>query len=325
MKLVQSILTKNPCYTVGRKITVKGLMLHSVGCPQPKASVFINSWNSPSYDNACVHGFIDGNDGTVYQTLPWNHRGWHCGASGNNTHIGVEMCEPACIRYTSGSNFTCSDLATAKAVAKRTYEAAVELFAMLCKQYGLNPMADGVIVSHREGHRRGIASNHGDPEHLWNGLGMGYTMDGFRKAVKAKMAGTSSGGSGSSGTQTEQMYRVRKSWADAASQKGAFTVLSNAKKCADEHPGYTVYDASGKAVYTSGGTFSPYLVQVMITDLNIRKGPGTNYGTTGRFTGKGVFTIVEEANGLGASRWGLLKSYQKNRDGWISLDYGKRV
>lgn len=59
MKLVQSILTKNPCYTAGRKITVKGLMLHSVGCPQPKASVFINSWNSPSYDSACVHGFID--------------------------------------------------------------------------------------------------------------------------------------------------------------------------------------------------------------------------------------------------------------------------
>ena len=177
MKLVQSILTKNPCYTAGRKIAVKGLMLHSVGCSQPKASVFISSWNSPSYGNACVHGFIDGNDGTVYQTLPWNHRGWHCGSgskgSGNNTHIGVEMCEPACIRYTSGSNFTCSDLSTARAVAKRTYEAAVELFAYLCKQYNLNPAADGVVISHWEGHSRGIASNHGDPEHLWKGLGLG--------------------------------------------------------------------------------------------------------------------------------------------------------
>ena len=196
MKLVQSILTKNPCYTAGRKITVKGLMLHSVGCPQPKASVFINSWNSPSYDNACVHGFIDGNDGTVYQTLPWNHRGWHCGSgskgSGNNTHIGVEMCEPACIKYTSGANFTCSDTATAKAVAKRTYEAAVELFAMLCRQYNLNPTANGVIISHREGHSRGIASNHGDPEHLWTQLGMVYTMDTFRRAVKAAMDGGSS-------------------------------------------------------------------------------------------------------------------------------------
>ena len=79
MKIVQSYLKKNPCYTAGKKITVKGLMLHSVGCPQPKASAFINSWNKESFDNACVHAFIDGNNGTVYQTLPWNHRGWHCG------------------------------------------------------------------------------------------------------------------------------------------------------------------------------------------------------------------------------------------------------
>ena len=162
MKLVESILTKNPCYKAGRKITVKGLMLHSVGCSQPKASAFINSWNSPSYDRACVHGFIDGEDGTVYQTLPWDHRGWHAGSSingsANNTHIGVEMCEPACIKYTGGFTFKCSDIATAKAVAKRTYDAAVELFAMLCKKYGLDPLADGVIISHREGHARGIAS-----------------------------------------------------------------------------------------------------------------------------------------------------------------------
>src|SRR5574344_2301083 len=120
MKLVQAIRTKNPCDTAGRKITVKGLMLHSVGCPQPKASVFINYWNSASYDRACVHGFIDALDGTIYQTLPWNHRGWHAGGAANNTHIGVEMCEPACIKYTGGSTFICSDLATAKASAKRT-------------------------------------------------------------------------------------------------------------------------------------------------------------------------------------------------------------
>ena len=323
MKLVQSILTKNPCYTAGRKITVKGLMLHSVGCPQPKASVFINSWNSPSYDNACVHGFIDGNDGTVYQTLPWNHRGWHCGSgskgSGNNTHIGVEMCEPACIRYMSGSNFTCSDLPTARAVAKRTYEAAVELFAYLCNQYNLNPAADGVIISHREGHSRGIASNHGDPEHLWKGLGMGYTMDGFRKDVKSAMNGPAV-----SEPEEGGWYRVRKSWADVKSQKGAFKVLANAKKCADENPGYSVYDESGKAVYggeESESGFSPYLVQVSITDLNIRKGPGTDYGKTGKYTGKGVFTIVAEADGQGASCWGKLKSGA----GWISLDYAKRI
>ena len=320
MKLVQSIMTKNPCYTAGRKITVKGLMLHSVGCPQPNASVFIKNWNTPSYGTACVHGFIDGNDGTVYQTLPWNHRGWHCASgpkgSGNNTHIGVEMCEPASIRYTGGSSFTCSNLSAARTSVKKTYEAAVELFAYLCKLYGLNPTADGVIISHREGHARGIASNHGDPEHLWNGLGMGYTMNTFRKDVKEKMQG---------GTvkpdETKEMYRVRKAWGDAVSQKGAFRELENAKKCADANKGYAVFNTSGKQVYPKTD-FSPYLVEVTATDLNIRKGPGTNYGKTGKFTGKGVFTITEERAGTGSNRgWGKLKSGA----GWISLDYVKRL
>ena len=201
MKLIESILTKNPCYTAGRKITVKGLMLHSVGCPQPSAQVFVRNWNKASYDRACVHGFIDGNDGTVYQCLPWNHRGWHCGASGNNTHIGVEMCEPGCIRYTGGATFTCSDKATAQAVAKRTYQAAVELFAMLCQKFNLDPLGDGVIVSHKEGCKRGIASNHGDPEHLWTQLGLPYTMDTFRKAVKAAMDGGAAAPSDVSGTK----------------------------------------------------------------------------------------------------------------------------
>lgn len=320
MKLVQSIMTKNPCYTAGRKIKVKGLMLHSVGCPQPNASVFIKNWNTPSYGTACVHGFIDGNDGTVYQTLPWNHRGWHCASgpkgSGNNTHIGVEMCEPASIRYTGGASFTCSNLSAARASVKKTYEAAVELFAYLCKLYGLNPTADGVIISHREGHTRGIASNHGDPEHLWNGLGMGYTMNTFRKDVKEKMQG---------GTvkpdETKEMYRVRKSWGDASSQKGAFHELENAKKCADANKGYAVFNASGKQVYPKAD-FSPYLVEVTATDLNIRKGPGTNYEKTGKFTGKGVFTITEERAGTGSNKgWGKLKSGA----GWISLDYVKRL
>ena len=55
--------------------------------------------------------------------------------------------------------------------------AGLELFAMLCKKFGLDPLADGVVISHREGHARGIATNHGDPEHLWKGLGLPYTMD----------------------------------------------------------------------------------------------------------------------------------------------------
>ena len=264
MKIIKSILTKNPCYTAGRKITVKGLMLHSVGCAQPAAQVFVRMWNSPSYGAACVHGFIDGNTGSVYQTLPWNHRGWHCGSgrngSGNNTHIGVEMCEPATIRYTGGGTFTCSNLADARACARRTYNAAVELFAYLCKEYNLDPMKDGVILSHAEGNARGIATNHGDPEHLWRGLALPYTMNTFRKAVKLKMEGktgtvqepTKADTNQKADTQkptAKKFYRVRKSWGDAASQLGAFESLELAKKRADQSKGYKVFDSNGKQVY----------------------------------------------------------------------------
>ena len=190
MEITKTILTENPCYKAGKTIKVKGLMLHSVGCPQPSAMVFVKSWNKADYDRACVHAFIDGNTGGVYQTLPWDHKARHSGGSLNNTHIGVEMCEPSYLKYTSGSKFTCSDTAKAKAIVERTYKSAVELFAYLCKEYALNPLADGVILSHSEGYKRGLASNHGDPEHLWKGLNLPYTMDGFRADVKAAMSET---------------------------------------------------------------------------------------------------------------------------------------
>lgn len=187
LEIMEKILTKNPCYQAGKKIKVSGLMLHSVGCPQPSANAFVRQWNSPNASRACVHAFIDGNTGQVYQTLPWDHRAWHCGGNANSTHIGVEMCEPACIKYTQGASFTCSNQEEAEALVKRTYEVAVKLFAFLCKKYNLDPLADGVIISHKEGHGRGVASGHGDPEHLWKGLNTAYTMDGFRKAVKQEM------------------------------------------------------------------------------------------------------------------------------------------
>lgn len=186
MKITTSILTKNPCYKAGKTINVKGIMLHSVGCPQPSAMTFVNSWNTTS-PNVCVHGFIDGNTGDVYQTLPWNHRGWHCGGKANDTHIGIEMCEPNCIKYTSGAKFTCSDENKARNTIKTTYKSAVELFAYLCEKYNLDPLQDGVIISHSDGYKRGVASNHADPEHLWKNLSTGYTLDGFRKDVKSSM------------------------------------------------------------------------------------------------------------------------------------------
>lgn len=185
MEIIKNYTTKNPCYTNNKKISVKGIMIHSVGCPQPKASVFINQFNTQTVKKG-VHAFIDGNTGNVYQTLPWNNRAWHCGSgkngSANDTHISVEICEPNTIKYISGSSWIeLKDGKNTKECVMKTYKSAVILFAKLCKDYNLNPLKDGVIISHYEGNKRGIASSHGDPNHIWNKFGL--TMDKFRKDI----------------------------------------------------------------------------------------------------------------------------------------------
>ena len=157
MQIIEAFAVKNKCYQAATPLTPRGIMLHSVGTPQPSAAVFARSFNQyqPGGASVCVHAFAQA-DGTVYQTLPWEMRGWHCGGAANASHIGIEMTEPS-------AGMTRSEAAEQIA---GTYRTAVELFAELCKQHGLDPAQDGVIIGHAEGHRRGVASNHADPEYL---------------------------------------------------------------------------------------------------------------------------------------------------------------
>lgn len=70
------------------------------------------------------------------------------------------------------------------------------------------------------------------------------------------------------------------------------------------------------------GQEASFTVKVDTANLNIRKGPGTNYEKTGEYTGIGTFTVMEAKDGAGSSSgWGRLKSGA----GWISLDYAKKV
>lgn len=180
MEIIEAFATKNKCYQAGAALVPRGIMLHSIGTPQPSAAALARYFDQyqPGGQSVCVHAFAQA-DGTVYQTLPWEMRGWHCGGAANGTHIGVEMTEPS-----AGMSY-----AEAAAQITGTYRTAVALFARLCETYGLDPLADGVIIGHAEGHRRGVASNHADPEYLWRQYGMGFTMDGFRAAVAEAMAG----------------------------------------------------------------------------------------------------------------------------------------
>ena len=201
MNLLECLLTENRCYKTGAKIRPKGVMVHSTGANNPMLQRYVqpvattperdellwqlgvnrngNHWNRPGLD-VCVHAFIGKlDDGSVaaVQTLPWDHRGWHAGTgtsgrSANDTHISFEICE---------------DDLTDPAYFAQAYQTAVELTAMLCREYGLDPLADGVVICHQDGYRRGVASNHGDvynwfPKH-------GKTMDDFRAEVVRAMKG----------------------------------------------------------------------------------------------------------------------------------------
>ena len=126
-------------------------------------------------------------------------------------------------------------------------------------------------------------------------------------------------GDGGENPAVPHYYRVRTSWADSKTQKGAYTVFANAKAEADKWNGtYGVYDWNGKEVYRPGKTPEPtpapekkadvpFLIMVK-TGMNIRKGPGTNYPAY-RDCPVGVFTIVETDGG-----WGRLKA-----GGWLYI------
>ena len=199
MRLLNCLLTANRCYQAGRVIKPKGVMVHSTGANNPNLRRYVqpvsttpdragllarlgtnpngNHWNRAGL-SVCVHGFIgklaDGSVAAV-QTLPWNRRGWHAGngssgRSANDSHISFEICE---------------DGLTDPAYFAQVYREAVELTALLCREYGLDPLADGVVICHQEGYRRGIASNHGDVLHWFPRFGK--SMDDFRADVAAEL------------------------------------------------------------------------------------------------------------------------------------------
>ena len=202
MKLIQCILTDNDCFRTKRGIKPKGVMVHSTGADNPTLRRYVqpvkggdgdyaalmaqlgrnkngNHWNRPGLD-VCVHGFIgqlaDGSVASV-QTLPWTHRGWHAGTgtsggSANNTHISFEICE---------------DGLTDPTYFKLVYREAVELTAHLCQVCGLDPLADGVVICHQDGYRRGVASNHGDVYNWFPRFG--FDMGDFRDDVAKAMDG----------------------------------------------------------------------------------------------------------------------------------------
>lgn len=186
LKIITKFMTRNDCFSQGKTIDIKGIMVHSTASPGKMADFWYLPWNR-SYENGemsrevCVHAFLD--DIGVYQYLPWNHRGWHAGGLANNTHIGFEICEPEGIIYSADhSKIISIDVEKTKEYFEKAYNNAVNLCVMLCKQFNLT---EKDIICHCEGYELGIASNHGDVMHWWKFYGKNMEM--FREDVKKSL------------------------------------------------------------------------------------------------------------------------------------------
>lgn len=256
------MMKNSTCYKGTRETIIKGILWHSTGANNPNISRYVqpyesdadyakmialigknknkNDWNHISRQaglNAWIGKLADGTVATV-QTMPWNYRPWGCGSgskgSCNDGWIQFEICE---------------DKLTDKAYFEKVYKEACELTAYLCKEFNIDPKGTvkhkGVnvptILCHYDAYELGLGSNHSDIYHWFKKYGK--DMNTVRNDVAELMT--------SKIPAATVQYRVRKSWADAKSQIGAYSNLDNAKVACDKAgAGYHVFDASGKSIYS---------------------------------------------------------------------------
>lgn len=168
-----------------------------------------------------------GSDGVIVLGVDESNRAWTTSSSWcDNRAVTIEVGNS-----TRGPQWLVSDY-----VLNRL----IDLVTDICRRNGIYPCTytggkDGVLQKHE------WYKNINCP-----GPYLGSKFPYIANEVNKRLAG---GSNGSLNTGTSSLYRVRKSWADAKSQKGAFRNLDNAKKCVNANPGYAVYDADGRSVY----------------------------------------------------------------------------
>ena len=280
---------------------------------QLSAESICGCFTSTSRQASCNYGI--GTDGKIALCVEEKNRSWCSSSNANDQRAVTIECA--------------SDLKEPYAMNSKVYTSLVNLCVDICKRNGKSKLLwlgdkDKTLNYSPKSNEMVLTVHRWFANKSCPGNWLYARLGDLATEVTKKLGGSSD--SSSTTTTTDTLYRVRKTWADSKSQLGAYKVLANAKKMADENPGYSVFDENGKVVYsgkstTTTTTFTPYLVRVTADVLNIRKGAGTNYGTNGAIRDKGVYTIVAEASGQGATKWGKLKSGA----GWISLDYTKKV
>ncbi len=259
-------------------------------------------------DASCNYGI--GTDGRVSLCVEEKNRSWCSSSSANDQRaITIECASDKTEPYAMNSAVYETLIKLCTDICKRNGKSKLLWFGDKNKSLNYAPKSDEMVLTVH----RWFANKSCPGDWLYNRLG------DLAAKVTAALGGTAQ----TPTADSTVWYRVRKTWANAKSQIGAYKELANAKACVDEHSSYSVFDVNGVNIYTSNTTGSavPFKVKVAISDLNIRKGPGTNYART-KYIPVGVYTIVEVQSGTGSDKgWGRLKSGAS----WISLDFCTRV
>ena len=181
---------------------------------------------------SCNYGI--GNDNKIVLCVDESNRSWCTSSSWcDNRAVTIEVANSA-----NGGNWPVSD---------RTLATLIDLVTDICRRNGIRNCTytggkDGVLQKHE------WYANTNCP-----GPYLGSKFSYIASEVNKRLSGNSSS---SGGASTYSLYRVRKSWSDVKSQKGAFRDFDNAKKCANANAGYKVFDASGNEVYPNKVTSS---------------------------------------------------------------------
>ena len=200
---------------------------------QLSAESICGCFTSPSRQASCNYGI--GTDGKVSLCVEEKNRSWCSSSNANDQRAVTIECA--------------SDKMEPYAMNSRVYDSLIKLCTDICKRNGkkkllwlgdrnktLNytPKSDEMVLTVH----RWFANKSCPGGWLYARLGdlaakVTAALDTEASADKA----------------ASQLYRVRKTWSDSKLQKGAFSVLANAKKCADSNKGYSVFDGNGKKVY----------------------------------------------------------------------------
>ena len=358
MYIIKAYALNNLCYKAAQKMTPKGIVVHSTGANNPYLKRYVdapdqvginqygNHWNQPKPDGrkVCVHAFIGydkDKEVRVAEILPLDICCWGVGSGSKGSY----NYNPAYIQFE-----ICEDKLTDKVYYKKAFSVAAEYCAELCRFYSIS--ADK-IVGYCEAYRLGYGSNHSDPEHWMKNFG--ETMDDFRKLVSEILKSNNKEKEKSQETASENNSIVKgdlvsitsnatyyndksvpdwvknQNWYLSSKPVGDRVVVDKNEKgtnsiCSPISKEFLTVVKKADSSVTSepmvkaNASSCPYLIKVITDCLYIHKDAGTNSVKVGSITDNGVYTIVEEKNGTGASKWGKLKSGA----GWISIDNTKK-